>query len=262
MWMVCPRVQKLPRSEPVTADTVRQLLATVEEQLGPARLLLPDTLRGSHASMHAAMRARGKAFWPPLEGVRGKVIVVIAGARPAAAPQMLRLAQPPAVIERRARHAEADAALREVYGAQLHGCPAFTRFYLGASEEATSTHVPADRAFVELGFAGPSRHTRRLLDFGFIVAGRADYDAAQAATGDTAAYDALVAAGVQHLVTDFVVAQPDAGHSAAYAVGLPCGRAAACDLRSTPSTAVDEEEPTAAPAGRRLLRGAGHARQR
>ena len=73
-------LQDPPRSEPVTADTVKQLTDVVVQRLGPRKLLTPAMLRGKHATLHAAMKAKGPAFWPTLEAARGKFIVIIAGA--------------------------------------------------------------------------------------------------------------------------------------------------------------------------------------
>ena len=66
---------------PITTETASLLLATVVEALGRDKLLVPDDLRGGAEYLRQALLERGPDnFWPELESVRGKIILIVAGA--------------------------------------------------------------------------------------------------------------------------------------------------------------------------------------
>lgn len=73
--------QDLPKTDPpITTQTVSLLLANILQVFGREKLLTPDDLRGNYGSLREALNALGPAkFWPDLDVVRGKVVVVVGG---------------------------------------------------------------------------------------------------------------------------------------------------------------------------------------
>lgn len=68
-------VIKFQDAAPWTAAAVAELETTILDTFGADQLLTPDAVRGSSASLRAAIAERG---WPRIDDIRGKVIVLAA----------------------------------------------------------------------------------------------------------------------------------------------------------------------------------------
>ena len=72
----------LPRTDPpITSDTVSLLMDDVVSFLGADKLITPDDLRGDYNSLREALIDLGpEQFWPDVDDVRGKVLIIGGGA--------------------------------------------------------------------------------------------------------------------------------------------------------------------------------------
>ena len=75
----CP--SSWPRHDPpVTAATVQAMLDEFVSVLSSENLVTPDTLRGDYPTVQAALEGKGpETFWPDIDSIRGKFIIVGAG---------------------------------------------------------------------------------------------------------------------------------------------------------------------------------------
>ncbi|NJR42137.1 MAG: hypothetical protein HC767_05250 [Akkermansiaceae bacterium] len=65
---------------PLSAGTVKGMLDVFVNVLGADSIVKPDDLRGSYASLQAALQDKGAdAFWPDVDAVRGKFFIIGGG---------------------------------------------------------------------------------------------------------------------------------------------------------------------------------------
>lgn len=71
----------MPRTDPpISAETVSLLMNATVSILGADKLLTPDDLRGDYDSLREALGTLGpEQFWPDVDAVRGKIIIVGGG---------------------------------------------------------------------------------------------------------------------------------------------------------------------------------------
>lgn len=75
---------EMPRTDPPTsAETVSLLLNNTVSILGAEKLVTPDDLRGSYASLREALGDLGpEQFWPDVDTLRGKMLIIAGGEAP------------------------------------------------------------------------------------------------------------------------------------------------------------------------------------
>jgi hypothetical protein len=235
----CPRTWPV-HDPPISSATVQRLMREVVSLLGAARLVTPDTLRGPYATLHDALRTRGPAhFWPDSASLRGKFLVIGGGIlqlprpchlAPAAVLASGCVACAPACrctcwlllrLSDMAPCAGMGKELQELYGHNLEGSPAFTRFYIDAT---TAVGPPNNTVFAEMDGPGVSPQLSALQAQGLFSIVRTD--ASRDAAGARAHYAAAVAAGVNLLVTEFLSPWHPSGHT----VQLPFGMKEFCPI--------------------------------
>lgn len=71
----------MPRTDPpISAETVSLLMNDTVSILGADKLITPDDLRGTYDSLRRALDELGpEQFWPDVDTVRGKVLIIAAG---------------------------------------------------------------------------------------------------------------------------------------------------------------------------------------
>jgi hypothetical protein len=185
----------LPPVVPIDAALFRDLDAEIRSVFPDERILLPDDVRGDHATLEDAILADG---WPSLGDARGKVLFLL----------------------------DNGGSKRDAYrdGAEaLEGRVLFTNSFPGEP----------DAAFVKVNdpLADPAR-IPDLVEAGYLVRTRADADTVQARTGDTTQRDAALASGAQLVSTDYP--EPDPGFGTGYEVRLPGGETARCNPVNAP----------------------------
>ena len=189
----------LPTVAPIDAVRFRELDAEIRSVFSDDRILLPDDVRGSHATLEEAVLSRG---WPTLGQLRGKVLFLLdnAGAK---------------------RDAYRDGA------ESLEGRILFTN----------STPGQPDAAFVKLN--DPETDPTlipEIVQAGYLVRTRADADTLQSRNDDPTRRDAALASGAQWVSTDY--AEPDPRFSP-YQVTLPGGDVLRCNPVNAPSSCRD-----------------------
>lgn len=180
---------------PIGTQEFRDLDAEILSVFPREQLLLPDDVRGRHASLEDAVLERG---WPFLGAVRGRVLFLL-------------------------DNGGTKAALYRDGAASLEGRVLFTN----------ATPGEPDAAFVKVNdpLADPGR-IPDLVEAGYLVRTRADADTVQARTGDTTQRDAALASGAQLVSTDYP--EPDPGFATGYEVRLPGGETARCNPVNAP----------------------------
>jgi hypothetical protein len=142
------------------------------EVLGRNRIVTPDDVRGSHATLREAVLAKA---WPRLGAVRGKFLFVLDGSG-------------------------AHETYLRVGHASLRG-----RMMFGWFEETT----PEAALFNIQDPVMELERIRRLVKAGFVVRTRADADVVEARTRDGGRMKAALASGAQLVSTDFYDGAPD-----------------------------------------------------
>jgi len=161
------------------------------ETMGRERIITPDDVRGSHATLNAAVRAGN---WPTLAQARGKVLFLMITANgPAGA----------------AGYLEGHPSLR--------GRAAFLRAQPG---EEHAAFLMFDNALVR------GAEIRRYVDQGYLVRTRSDIETHEAKVKSHERADAAFASGAQIVSTDFEV--EGNGYGTDYVVRLPGGGSARC----------------------------------
>ena len=171
---------------PAVFDALDQELRSVFEA---AKMIVPDDLRGSHATLEEAV-LKGK--WPSLESARGKVVFLLDQRR--AGPDYL------------AGHPS------------LKGRVIFTNAKPGSP----------DAAFVEVNdpLKDPAL-IPNLVRKGYLIRTRTDADTVQARSGDTRQRDAALASGAQILSSDYYF--DEKASWSGYSVNFPKGEIARCN---------------------------------
>eukprot|EP00892_Ulva_mutabilis_P005148 jgi/Ulvmu1/3004/UM015_0044.1 len=204
-------------SPPTTTETAALLLDTVVQALGRDKLIVPDDLRGDAEYPRQALTERGPdAFWPEIDAVRGKIILIVTGLGP---------------------------ELIELYGSGLVGSPAFTRFLADAAAGADIPEIPGDVVFVEHYGAGSSRYLSRFIEEGFFVFAFADL-AESAGSDSWTSYQEVVAAGPQVILTERL---QRTALQIGYFARLPCEEGEAYCVLPTNSTYVPRDEQVELP---------------
>lgn len=175
---------------PFDAAAWGALDAEILAVLGPARLLRPDDVRGTHASLRAAVLADG---WPALDAVRGRFLFVL----------------------------DEPLAKLESYAADhpdLRGRVMFGNF--------PETHPAAAFLVINDPLAEGDR-IRAAVAAGFLVRTRADADTQEARSGSVMRRDAAFASGAHFVSTDYYI--EDSRFGTGYRVALPGGGVARCN---------------------------------
>lgn len=173
------------------AAALDALDADIRATIGSARLIAPDTVRGTAPTLRAAVRAHR---WPTLAQAAGRFLFVLDGS---------------AAHEDAYRAGHPALAGRAMFG-----------FYDETAPEAAVFNIQDPIA--------EGARIRRLVRAGFLVRTRADAGMAEVRTGDRRRIDAAVASGAQWISTDGYDGIPDpVGY--AYRAALPGGAVARCD---------------------------------
>ncbi|MBW2447797.1 MAG: phosphatidylinositol-specific phospholipase C1-like protein [Deltaproteobacteria bacterium] len=192
-------VPLLPPVIPIDAALFRALDDEIRSVFSDDRILLPDDVRGSRATLEDAVLTDG---WPTLGEARGKVLFLLDNA----------------------------GDKRDVYrdGADsLEGRVIFTSSFPGEP----------DAAFVKVNDPlGDPTLIPDLVDAGYLVRTRADGDTVQSRDDDPTQRDAAIASGAHWVSTDY--ADPDLRFSG-YTVELPGGDVLRCNPVNRPSVCRD-----------------------
>lgn len=163
------------------------------------RIVTPDEVRGSHATLREAAMAGG---WPTLGGARGRVMFVIDDAPPRWKP-----------------YVDGHPSLKgRVAFVNAHNAP-------DAPEAAIFVSNEPVRDFELI---------QQRVAQGFIVRTRADADTREARTGDTSRREKAFASGAQYVTTDYI--WPDERFGTGFTVRLPGDAAARCNPVNAPES--------------------------
>ena len=194
-------VPLLPEPLKIRRNGFRQIDAEILSVFPEERILLPDDVRGAHATLEEAILADG---WPTLAEVRGKVMFLLDNGG----------------IKREFYRDGADS---------LEGRVLFTSSFPGEP----------DAAFVKVNNPlGDPMLIPELVQGGYVVRTRADSDTDEARTGDTTQRDAALASGAQWVSTDYADPDPRPAFTD-YTVELPGGAVARCNPVSAPDFCRD-----------------------
>lgn len=158
--------------EPFTAEGLDAVDADILAAFGRDRIVAPDDVRGDHATLRDAVRARA---WPTVEAARGKVLLI---------------------------H-DTTPRLTALYA---EGHPNLVgRMMFGLHDEAASEAA----VFNIQNPTTESDRIRRLVGEGFLVRTRADANTLEARRGDLTRLHAATASGAQLISTDYYPGAPD-----------------------------------------------------
>lgn len=177
----------VPFSPALFDDLDRELVTT----MGRERIITPDDVRGSHATLNDAIRANS---WPTLDAARGKVLFLMITANGPAGTAGYLQGHP-----------------------SLRGRAAFLRAQPGEDHAA---FLMFDNALVR------AADIRQYVQQGYLVRTRSDIETHEAKVNSRERADAAFASGAQIVSTDFEV--PGNAYGTGYVVRLPGGGAARC----------------------------------
>jgi hypothetical protein len=179
-----------PNPVPITTETLDALDAEIRSVMKPRDLVTPDQVRGTHATVEAAVLSNG---WPTLDDARGKFVFLLDQGRD------LYVAGHPN-LERRV-----------MFPASTPGQPdaAFVEFPDPRTPDAA---VIPD-----------------LVRKGYLVRTRADEPVTTPTSGDVTQRDAAFASGAQIVSTDYPVPGEARRWGSDYVAQLPGGAIARCD---------------------------------
>jgi hypothetical protein len=181
-----PFQQKTEHFTPAVFDLLDKEIRSV---FAPTRMIVPDDVRGSHATLNEAVLA---GAWPTLDSARGKVIFL---------------------LDQR----KAEAEYVEGHPS-LKGRVIFTNAEPGAPDAAfTEVNDPLKDPSLIPG----------LVKKGYLVRSRTDADTVQARSGDTRMRDAAMASGAQILSSDYYFTEKS--RWTGYSVSFPDGKIARCN---------------------------------
>lgn len=183
--------------KPFGKDALNQLDADILAVFPRERIVTPDEVRGTHATLREGAMAGG---WPQLAAARGKVLFVIDDAPARWAP-----------------YAEGHSSLK--------GRLAFVNAH-------NSPDAPEAAIFVSNEPVADFDLIKQRVAAGFIVRTRADADTREARTGDTARREKAFASGAQYVTTDYI--WPDQRFGTGFTVRLPGNAAARCNPVNAP----------------------------
>jgi len=193
--------------DPFDAAAMDEVDSTIRAVFPDDRLITPDDVRGSHATLNEAVLA-GDA-WPTLGESRGKVMFLM----------------------------DNGGGYRSTYLAghpNLAGRVLFTNAPAGA----------ADAAFVKMNDPFETTEIQDLVRAGYVVRTRADGDTTEARNNDTRARDAALASGAQWVSTDYPVPGLAVGFTSPYVAEIPGGTVARCNPINGPEGCVSAELDT------------------
>lgn len=159
--------------------------AEIRQVLPPARLITPDDVRGSHATLEEAVLAHD---WPTLGRARGRFLFVL----------------------------DETGAKQQTYldgHPSLRGRVMFVNAREGRPEAAFRIVNDPVKDF---------RYIQHLVRSGYLVRTRADAETKEARRNDYARMDAAWASGAQYVSTDYY--QPDPRFGTGFVVKLPGGK--------------------------------------
>jgi hypothetical protein len=195
-----PLPPQIPATVPApwTAELMDTIDAEIRSVFPRRRIIAPDDVRSSRATLEAAVLRGG---WPALASSRGKVLFLMDNGEPY-----------------RSRYLEGHPGLRRRM--------VFTN----------SAPGQADAAFIKLNDpTGAGLGTiRDAVRRGYVVRTRADADTREARTDDAARSSLALASGAQWVSTDYPAPGISARFGSAYAVRLPGGRPARCNPVTAP----------------------------
>jgi hypothetical protein len=183
---------------PLTTADFDALDKEIRSVFSPSDLITPDDVRGTHATLEAAVRA-GNA-WPTLAAARGKVMFLLDQSN------------------QRARYIKGHPSLK--------GRVIFTN----------ATPGEPDAAFVEMNDPTGANQAKiqELVREGYLVRTRSDSDTVEARADDTKTRDLAISSGAQYVSTDYPA--PDkAPFPGGFEVTLPGNRPWRCDPVNTGS---------------------------
>lgn len=177
---------------PFTPALFDALDGEIRSVLGRDRLITPDDVRGSHATLNEAIRAGG---WPTLRQARGKILILLITA-------------------------DGESSTRGYLAGHpsLRGRLAFLRAEPGEDHAA---FLMFDNALVR------QDQIRDYVRQGYIVRTRSDIEAYEAKINDMTRAEAAFASGAQIVTTDFE--HPGNSFGTSYVVRLPGGGVARPD---------------------------------
>lgn len=196
-----------------TPATYDRLDAELLEVFGRDRILAPDDVRGSSASLNEAIRMKG---WPSLAQARGKVVFVFE--RP----------------HDTARYLVGHPALkgRLIFPNGKPGEPscAFTEINEGFIGKKIADFDPVDNAKA-------ARTIPALVKQGYLIRTRSDGDTIEARKNDLERRKVALGSGAQLVSTDYPIFQPAPWNN--YAVAFPNGGLARCNPVNAPRSCQD-----------------------
>jgi hypothetical protein len=189
---------------PLTPTLLDALDAEIRAVLPRDRLITPDDVRGSHATLREAVLAGG---WPELAAARGKFMFIF-DVRPG--------------IAERYRAGHPSLAGRVMFS-----------LYAEDQPEAATMIVQDPRGKIE--------DIRRLVRLGFYVRTRSDAGTREARTRDLSGARAAISAGAQAISSDYYPGAPDP-LGLKFEVALPGHRTVACNpVRRGPDCRLPSE---------------------
>lgn len=180
---------------PWTAPRLDELDAEIRSVFSPGDLIVPDDVRGGHATLEEAILTDG---WPTLADSRGKVMFLM----------------------------DNGGGHRTTY---LQGHPSLA----GRVLFTNSSPGNPDAAFVKRNNAFDSS-IPGLVEAGYLVRTRADAETIEARSNDTTKRDAALASGAQWVSTDYPVPDMGFGFDTAYHASIPGGTVARCNPINAP----------------------------
>jgi hypothetical protein len=182
--------------EKFAADVFDDLDREIRSIFEPGRIIVPDDVRGRHATLEEAVLAGG---WPTLESARGKVMFLLDQRKAGPAYLAGHTALQGRVIFTNAEPGSPDAAFVEVN-----------------DPLEDPVLIPA------------------LVRKGYLVRTRTDADTVQARTGETKQRDAALASGAQLLSTDYPFNEKASWSG--FSVSFPKGEIARCNPVLNPTS--------------------------
>ncbi|RDE05588.1 Ca2+-dependent phosphoinositide-specific phospholipase C [Sphingomonas aracearum] len=178
------------------AGDLDALDADILAMIGRDKLIRPDDVRGTRATLAQAVRAHA---WPRLDAARGRFLFVLDGN-------------------------ERHYALYRAGHPSLQGRAMFG-YYPEADAEAAIFNIQEPR--------GHEAEITRLVRAGFLVRTRADADTREARSNDRTRLHAAIASGAQFVSSDYYDGVPNP-HGYAYRAALPGDRLRRCDPVTAP----------------------------
>ncbi len=163
-----PLVPGMAAPEPFTADVLDALDAEIRSVFAADEMILPDQVRGPHATLPEAVSQAG---WPTLSRARGKVVFLL------------------------------DQT--NVTATYVAGHPALEGRVLFTNAEPGHP----DAAFIEQNEGSPEA-IAALVKQGYLVRTRSDADTKEGRSGDTTQRDAALRSGAQIVSTDYPAFEP------------------------------------------------------